>query len=128
MRPWPLLALLILGAYAVPALAAPAAVTAPKAATKAATKATSAAGTAATPAKEDLPLPSSAVPPFAQVDTNHDGVIDWKEAQAVKVPKKVFDHYDFDGNGKLNQTEWLFVRLDMTDFAKAAKAPAPATH
>ncbi len=126
MRRWPLLALLILAVYAMPAPAAPAAAT--TTAPKAATKTAPGAGTAVTPAKEDLPLPSSAVPPFAQVDTNHDGYIDWKEAQAVKVPKKVFDHYDFDGNGKLNQTEWLFVRLDMTDFAKATKAPAPTTH
>lgn len=125
MRPRPLLVALILGFCAVPALGAPPAATA--GAPAAATRAAPGAGTASGRAEESLSLPSSSVPPFAQVDTNHDGVIDWKEAQAVKVPKKVFEHYDFDGNGKLNQTEWLFVRLDMTDFRQATRAPAPAT-
>ncbi|MGH8126964.1 MAG: hypothetical protein ACRETC_01160 [Gammaproteobacteria bacterium] len=81
-------------------------------------------------AKENITLPPSAVPKFSVADTNHDGKIEWNEAQALKVPKKIFKHDDFDNNGSLNETEWLFVRLDMTDFtpATATKAPASATH
>ena len=88
------------------------------------------AGTASLSAKaaDEATLPQSRVPPFAQVDTNHDGKIEWKEAQAVKVPKKIFDQFDFNKNGTLSQTEWLFVRLHMTDFAppKASSGKAGA--
>lgn len=86
--------------------------------------------TAPPPANEEVPLPQSQVPPFAQVDTNHDGKIEWKEAQAVNVPKKVFDQFDFDHDGVLSETEWLFVRLHMTDFTPprgTTAAPAAAT-
>lgn len=68
-------------------------------------------------------MPKSPVPPFKQVDTNHDGKISWKEAKAVGVPQKIFKADDFDHNGELNETEWMFVRLDMTKF----NAPASAT-
>jgi len=98
--------------------------------------AATAAGTAAPassatpPASEEVPLPQSHVPPFAQVDTNHDNKIEWKEAKAVNVPKKIFDRFDFNHNGTLSETEWLFVRLHMTDFTPpkgTAAAPAAAT-
>ena len=82
-------------------------------------------------AREDIALPPSAVPKFSVADRNHDGKIEWSEAKALKVPKKIFDHDDFDNNGTLNQTEWLFVRLDMTKFTTGGpttKAPGPATH
>ncbi len=109
---------------------------APSAAT-ASTTPTASAGTTAPasettppPASEEVPLPQSRVPAFTDVDTNHDGKIEWKEAQAVNVPKKLFDHFDFDHSGALSQTEWLFVRLHMTDFTPpkgTTAAPAPAT-
>ncbi len=88
--------------------------------------------TAPPPASEEVPLPQSHVPAFAEVDANHDGKIEWKEAQAVKVPRKVFEQFDFDHDGTLSQTEWLFVRLHMTDFTPpkatgTAAAPATAT-
>ena len=124
MRLHQLLAILVLGTAAISARAAAPATAAGTA------HATPQAATSPTQAQaqEDISLPPSAAPPFAQVDTDHDGTIDWKEAQAAGVPKKIFDHDDFDGNGKLNETEWLFVRLDMTDFTPRTKAPAAATH
>jgi|GEM_PF-1665376 len=131
MRPCTLFAALLLSLPAFTAWAA-----APSTPSSATAK-TTATATQNTPnsqtgirAAEDISLPPSAVPPFARADTNHDGKIDWKEAQALKVPKKIFDNDDFDHNGTLNQTEWLFVRLDMTDFtpATATRAPASSTH
>ena len=88
------------------------------------------ASSATPPASEDVPLPQSHVPPFAQVDTNHDGKIEWQEAKAVNVPRKIFNQFDFDHNGTLSETEWLFVRLHMTNFTPprgTAAAPAAAT-
>lgn len=79
-------------------------------------------------AREDISLPPSAVPPFAKADRNHDGKIEWSEAKALKVPKKLFEHDDFNNNGTLSETEWLFVRLDMTDFTPPTRAKAAATH
>ncbi len=82
------------------------------------------------PASEEVPLPQSHAPAFKEVDTNHDGKIEWKEAQAVGVPKKTFDKFDFDHSDALSQTEWLFVRLHMTDFTPpkgTVAAPAAAT-
>ncbi len=79
-------------------------------------------------AKEDISLPPSAVPPFAKADRNHDGKIEWSEAKALKVPKKLFKHDDFDNNGTLDETEWMFVRLDMTVFTPLTRAKATATH
>lgn len=76
----------------------------------------STAATSAAPA-----MPKSPVPEFKQADTNHDGSISWAEAKAVGVPEALFKRDDFDHNGKLNETEWMFVRLDMTDF----NAPSP---
>lgn len=89
-----------------------------------------AAATATATATEEVPLPKSPIPPFAKADTNNDGKIEWSEAQAVKVPKKLFDQFDFDKNGSLSETEWLFVRLHMTDFTPpktTTAAPAAAT-
>ena len=101
------------------------------AATTASAETTAPAGeTAPPPASEEVPLPQSRVPAFSQADSNHDGKIEWKEAQAVGVPKKTFDKFDFDHSGGLSETEWLFVRLHMTDFTPpkdTAAAPAPAT-
>ncbi|MGA7965530.1 MAG: hypothetical protein WCB49_06550 [Gammaproteobacteria bacterium] len=57
--------------------------------------------------------PKSAVPPFKQVDTNHDGKIEWQEAKAVHVPKKIFKQNDFSNTGKLTRSEWQFVRIEM---------------
>lgn len=68
-------------------------------------------------------MPQSSVPKFKQADTNHDGKIEWKEAKAAGVPKKLFQRDDFDHSGSLNKNEWMFVRLDMTNF----KAPASGT-
>lgn len=58
-------------------------------------------------------LKSSSVPPFKKADTNHDGKIEWKEAKAVGVPKKLFKQDDFRQDGKLTKSEWHFVRLEM---------------
>lgn len=130
MRSCPLLVASLLSLAAFSAQAA-----VPSAPATAATTGTAKAQTAPSAktvahAKEDISLPPSAVPKFSVADTNHDGKIEWKEAQALKVPKKIFKKDDFDNNGTLNQTEWLFVRLDMTDFTPptATKAPASATH
>lgn len=103
---------------------------APSAATADARTTAPANKTAPPPASEEVPLPQSHVPPFTDVDTNHDGKIEWKEAQAVNVSKKVFDQFDFDHSGALSETEWLFVRLHMTDFTPpkgTAAAPSAAT-
>jgi hypothetical protein len=73
-------------------------------------------------------LPNSPVPVFAKADANHNGKISWSEAKALGVPQKTFKQDDFDRNGALNETEWMFVRLDMTDFGTGtAAAPATAT-
>ena len=131
--PRAMLAMLLLGA-ALACLPLPARGKTPTATTHAgpaaATRSAKAApASSATPAaSEEVPLPQSHVPPFAQVDTNHDGKIEWKEAKAVNVPKKVFDQFDFDRNGTLSETEWLFVRLHMTDFTPPnVTTPAPAS-
>ena len=115
-----------------PARGEPAAA-ATRAAPTAATRSASAApaSSATPPASEEVPLPQSHVPPFAQVDTNHDGKIEWQEAKAANVPKKIFDQFDFDHNGTLSETEWLFVRLHMTNFTPpkgTTAAAAAATH
>ncbi|MGA7965528.1 MAG: hypothetical protein WCB49_06540 [Gammaproteobacteria bacterium] len=127
--------LLILPAAALLSLAAisaQAALPATVATTGTAKKQTAPSAKTVAHAKEDISLPPSAVPKFSVADRNHDGKIEWAEAKALKVPKKIFDHDDFDNNGSLNETEWLFVRLDMTDFTPAAttttKAPGSATH
>jgi len=73
-------------------------------------------------------LPKPPVPKFKQADANGDGKISWQEAKALGVPQKLFKQDDFDKSGDLNQTEWMFVRLDMTDFSPAgASSPAPAS-
>ena len=101
------------------------------AATTASAETTAPASETAPPAaSEEVPLPQSHVPAFSQVDSNHDGKIEWQEAQAVGVSKKVFKQFDFDHSGALSETEWLFVRLHMTDFTppkSTAAAPASAT-
>lgn len=113
--------ILAAGALALPlsAVAKAAPAKAPAAGTAPPPSTAPSASTASLTAKasDEATLPQSRVPPFAQVDTNHDGKIEWKEAKAVKVPKKIFDQFDFNKNGTLSQTEWLFVRLHMTDFA-----------
>lgn len=129
--PLPYLCSLALGLSLVAVSAHAASAAKPKAAGTAATTPRSAPHAQTTPRTvEDVPLPQSPVPPFAQVDTNHDGKIEWPEAKAVGVPKKLFNHFDFDHNGSLTETEWLFLRLDMTHFAPTAttKAPPAATH
>ena len=115
MRPYTLPAVaLLLGLVAFSAqAAAPATVASPKNSTH---------------TGEDISLPPSSVPPFAAADRNHDGKIEWSEAKALKVPKKIFEHDDFDNNGTLSETEWLFVRLDMTAFTPPTRAKAAATH
>ena len=60
-----------------------------------------------------IKAPASRVPPFSKVDTNHDGKIEWSEAKAVGVPKKLFKQDDFQHNGKLTKSEWHFVRIEM---------------
>lgn len=81
-------------------------------------------GTAPTGANGSAPpMPKSPVPKFKQADTNHDGKIEWKEAKAVGVSQKLFKRDDFNHDGTLNKTEWMFVRLDSTDF----KSPAAGT-
>ncbi len=72
-------------------------------------------GSTAKPGSQSA-MPKSPVPKFNKADTNHDGQIEWKEAKAAGVPKKLFKRDDFNHNGKLNKTEWMFVRLDMTDY------------
>lgn len=76
--------------------------------------------TAPQPATAAIPMPAPPVPEFKHADANHDGKISRKEAQRLGVPKKTFTNNDFDRNGTLNQTEWMFVRLSMTDFAPPA--------
>lgn len=68
-------------------------------------------------------MPKSPLPKFKQADTNHDGKIEWNEAKADGVSQKLFKRDDFNHDGTLNKTEWMFVRLDSTDF----KSPAPGT-
>lgn len=63
--------------------------------------------------KHPYKAPKSAIPPFKKVDTNHDGKIEWKEAKAVNVPKKIFKQNDFRNTGKLTRSEWQFVRIEM---------------
>lgn len=58
-------------------------------------------------------MPKSALPKFKKADANHDGKIEWKEAKALGVPKKLFKRDDFNQSGKLNKTEWQFVRMEM---------------
>ena len=58
-------------------------------------------------------MPASRVPRLNKVDTNHDGKIEWKEAKAVGVPKKLFKQDDFNHTGKLTKSEWHFVRIEM---------------
>ena len=58
-------------------------------------------------------MPKSAVPKFKKADANHDGKIEWKEAKALGVPKKLFKQDDFSQSGKLSKTEWQFVRMEM---------------
>ncbi len=95
----------------------------------AAAPSTAASPTNSVHTREDISLPPSAVPPFATADRNHDGKIEWSEAKALKVPKKIFEHDDFNNNGTLDETEWLFVRLDMTTFTPPTRrAKAAATH
>lgn len=83
------------------------------------------------------------VPPFGKVDKNGDGVIEWSEAKAAGVPKKIFTEEDFHHDGKLTLTEWRLVRVAMvptrqlpaagtgpaipTAVAKAMEAPHPAS-
>jgi hypothetical protein len=124
MRLYTLPAVALLSLVAVPAQAA---------ASSAATVTATTLSTAPSPknsahAREDISLPPSAVPPFAEADRNHDGKIEWSEAKALKVPKKLFEHDDFDNNGTLDETEWMFVRLDMTVFTPPTRAKAATTH
>lgn len=71
------------------------------------------------------PKIQSPVPKFKQADTNHNGKISLKEAEAAGVSKKLFKRDDFNHNGFLNKTEWMFVRLDKAHFGKAAKGNSP---
>ncbi len=57
----------------------------------------------------------SPVPKFHKADKNGDGKIEWKEAKALGVPKKIFRNDDFDASHKLDKTQWRIVRLDMKD-------------
>lgn len=105
-------------AWLIPAalLVAPAAVYA--AAPKPASASKPASAPVPTSAAAAMPKPP--VPKFKQVDANHDGKISRSEAKKLGVPGKIFKQDDFDKSGDLNQTEWMFVRLDMTDFGPAA--------
>jgi hypothetical protein len=58
-------------------------------------------------------MPASKAPAFNKADTNHDGKIEWSEAKAAGVPKKLFKQDDFNHTGKLTKSEWHFVRLEM---------------
>lgn len=69
---------------------------------------------------EATPTPKSPLPPFKQADTNHDGAIEWSEAKADHVPKRIFKKEDYEHNGKLDRTEWMLVGYDMEQ-AKAKK-------
>ncbi|MGH8426460.1 MAG: hypothetical protein ACRES7_00560 [Gammaproteobacteria bacterium] len=59
---------------------------------------------------EPVKLP---VPAFSKVDTNKDNQIEWKEAQAVGVPKSLFERFDYRHDGKLTLTEWKMVEVAM---------------
>lgn len=49
------------------------------------------------------------LPEFEQVDQNDDSVIDWEEAEAVGVPREVFDAEQ--DQGVLTQPVWDYVIL-----------------
>lgn len=117
----------VVGAAAciVPAAALAAAPQAPKVPT----------GSAESPATsaEAVKLP---LPKFSKVDTNGDGWIEWKEAKAAGVPRKMFEREDHGQPGRLSITEWKLLRLAMIktpySLPKAGskspvKAPAPKT-
>lgn len=65
-------------------------------------------------------MPKSAVPKFKKADANNDGKIEWKEAKALGVPKKLFKQDDFSHTGKLDKTEWQFVRIEMPAHKKGS--------
>ncbi|HKI68516.1 MAG TPA: hypothetical protein VKA67_02935 [Verrucomicrobiae bacterium] len=56
---------------------------------------------------------SKKVPKFKKADKNDDGKIEWREAKATGVPKKLFKREDFNKTGSLTKPEWAFVRMDM---------------
>lgn len=60
-----------------------------------------------------MQMPESSLPGFRKADTNGDGKIEWQEAKAVGVPKKLFKQDDFRQTGKLTRSEWHFVRIEM---------------
>lgn len=83
------------------------------------------------------------VPSFRKVDTNGDGAIEWSEAKAVGVPRRLFRAEDFHHDGKLTVTEWKMLRVAMVptrrlpaagtgpalpqSVVKAMEAPHPAS-
>lgn len=68
-----------------------------------------------TPHKTSMDHKSKRVPKFKRADKNDDGKIEWQEAKAAHVPKKLFKREDFNSNGTLNRSEWAFVRMDMNN-------------
>ncbi len=70
----------------------------------------------------DAKMPPSSVtggvPIFSKVDKNGDGWIEWSEAKAVGVPRRLFKREDYHHDGKLTLTEWQMVRVAMIPTAR----------
>lgn len=68
----------------------------------------------------------------AAADTNNDGVVSPEEREAMKetirarVHERLLEHYDFDGNGMLDEDEKAFLREEIEDRPRAQKRRAVA--
>lgn len=49
------------------------------------------------------------LPPFAEADTNGDGMLDLEEAQAVGIPKEVFEAEDHNYDGLISEPTYKYA-------------------